>query len=641
MAQMGDGMKHIIIGTAGHVDHGKTLLTKALTGVDTDRLAEEKKRGITIENGFARLTLPNGQTASIVDVPGHERFVRNMLVGATGMDVVLLVVAADEGFMPQTREHLGILSLLGVKNGIIVVTKTDLVDEEWLEAIMEENRENVEGTFMETAPMLAVSALTGRGIEELKNQITSLVEGAEEKKSNKPFRLPVDRVFTVDGFGTVVTGTLVEGAVSIGDEVMIYPRQTKARVRGVQNHDRPEASASAGMRTALNLAGLGKGGVRRGDTVAKLNSMSLTTQIDVKLNMLRDAPFPLKHGSKLHFHHGTRELLCTVSLLGSGELEAGEEGFAQLRFSEALAAKNGDSFVVRFFSPTVTLGGGVILNTEAPHHKRMDEAAIKGLEARASGSSVKLLLQSLKELGAIKREELAKTCGLSEDDFSEALSLAIQNCEASELDGYIVRNSELEALWERTLQTLKEFHKQNPLVDGMNLGELRGRIFPKRDSAAADRVLMYFAETHGLIIKNGLTAVPGFSVFMTPDQNKMKTQLEKIYLDSGLQPPNTSDVEAGFKAKPELYRQVLARLKSEGVLISLNQQTIVHRAHYDKALETLINVSGTVGRFTLAEFRDELGISRKYALALLEYWDGAGITKKLGDTRIFIKKERG
>ncbi|MBQ3496830.1 MAG: selenocysteine-specific translation elongation factor, partial [Oscillospiraceae bacterium] len=339
-------MKHIVIGTAGHVDHGKTSLTRALTGVDTDRLREEQKRGITIEIGFAELTLPNGQTASIVDVPGHEKLVGNMLAGASGMDVVLMVVAADEGVMPQTREHLGILTLLGVRRGIVVMTKCDMVEQEWLEAMCEETRGKLKETFLAEAPMVCVSSRTGEGLDALKEEIVRLVDGAEERSKNRPFRLPVDRVFTIDGFGTVVTGTLAEGEIRAGDEVMVYPYGERARVRGVQSHDRGAESVFAGMRAALNLAGLGKRGVARGCTVAKAESMTLTSRADVQITMLKDAAFPLKSGTRAHFYHDTHELLCKVRLLDADVLEAGKGGFAQLLFDEPFAAKVGDHFVL-------------------------------------------------------------------------------------------------------------------------------------------------------------------------------------------------------------------------------------------------------------------------------------------------------
>lgn len=633
-------MKHIVIGTAGHVDHGKTCLTRALTGVDTDRLKEEQKRGITIEIGFAELTLPNGQTASIIDVPGHEKFIRNMLVGAAGMDVVLMVVAADEGFMPQTREHLGILSLLGVQNGIIVVTKADMVEEEWLEAVEEEARETVQGTFLENAPVIAVSSYTGQGIEALKQLIVTLVEGAEQRNQDRPFRIPVDRLFSVDGFGTVITGTLVEGALAVGDEVCIYPAEKKARVRGLQNHDKPAERVSAGMRVAVNLAGVDRAELKRGDTLAKPGSMTLTQQIDVELSALKDAPYPVKNDSQLHFHHGSRELVCKCVLLGRDTLEAGETCFAQLRFQEPVAAKNGDHFVVRFFSPTVTVGGGILLNVSPQRHKRNDPKTLEGLAARASGSSEKQVVQALRDAGSTltKREELAKAAGLTLGELEEPLAQLLEEGRAVDLGGRYLDHDVVEMLWEKAVALLSAYHKAQPLQPGMNRGEFRGKLLPKAPAASVDALVDYFAAHRGLRLEGPTIALPDFQVVWNTFYTKIREQLEEIYQKAGLSPENSDDIETSFGKNQAGCQQVAQRLLYDGELISLTPQLRVHRSHYDKALAALYGLFAQKPELVLGEFRDALGISRKYALALLEYWDGTGVTRKTGDVRILLKK---
>lgn len=628
-------MKHIVIGTAGHVDHGKTCLTRALTGVDTDRLKEEQKRGITIEIGFAQLTLPNGQTASIIDVPGHEKFIRNMLVGAAGMDVVLMVIAADEGFMPQTREHLGILSLLGVQNGIIVVTKADMVEPEWLEAIEEEAREDVQGTFLQDAPIIAVSSYTGQGIQELKQLVVDLVEGAEQRNQDRPFRLPVDRVFSVDGFGTVVTGTLVEGSLALGDEVCVYPGEKKARVRGLQNHDKSADRVSAGMRVAVNLSGVDKVDLKRGDTLAKPGSMLLSQQMDVQLSMLKDAPYPIKNDSRLHFHHGSRELVCKCVLLGRDTLEAGETGFAQLRFTEPVAAKNGDHFVVRFFSPTVTVGGGVLLNVAPQRHKRNDPSILEGLAARASGSSERQVVQALRDAGVsmLKRAELAKAAGLTEGELDEPLAQLLDEGRAVDLGGRYMDHDAVEGLWDKTVQLLSAYHKAQPLQPGMNRGEFRGKLLPKAPAASVDALVDYLAQHRGLRLEGPTIALPDFQVVWNSFYTDLRRQIDGIYGKAGLTTDNLDDILAGFGKKQDGARQVVQRLLYDGDLVALTPQILVCRAAYDRALQTLYGLFEGKPELTLGEARDALGVSRKYALALLEYWDSAGITRKTGDLR--------
>lgn len=633
-------MKHIVIGTAGHVDHGKTCLTRALTGVDTDRLKEEQKRGITIEIGFAQLTLPNGQTASIIDVPGHEKFIRNMLVGAAGMDVVLMVIAADEGFMPQTREHLGILSLLGVQNGIIVVTKADMVEPEWLEAIEEEAREDVQGTFLQDAPIIAVSSYTGQGIQELKQLVVDLVEGAEQRNQDRPFRLPVDRVFSVDGFGTVVTGTLVEGSLALGDEVCIYPGEKKARVRGLQNHDKSADRVSAGMRVAVNLSGVDKADLKRGDTLAKPGSMLLSQQMDVQLSMLKDAPYPIKNDSRLHFHHGSRELVCKCVLLGRDTLEAGETGFAQLRFTEPVAAKNGDHFVVRFFSPTVTVGGGVLLNVAPQRHKRNDPKILEGLAARASGSSERQVVQALRDAGVsmLKRAELAKAAGLTEGELDEPLAQLLDEGRAVDLGGRYMDHDAVEGLWDKTVQLLSAYHKAQPLQPGMNRGEFRGKLLPKAPAASVDALVDYLAQHRGLRLEGPTIALPDFQVVWNSFYTELRRQIDGIYGKAGLTTDNLDDILAGFGKKQDGARQVVQRLLYDGDLVALTPQILVCRAAYDHALQTLYGLFEGKPELTLGEARDALGVSRKYALALLEYWDSAGITRKTGDLRILGRR---
>ena len=390
-------MKHVIIGTAGHVDHGKTLLVKALTGIDTDRLTEEKKRGITIELGFAHLDFDDGTQAGIVDVPGHEKFIKNMLAGAGGIDLAMLVVAADEGFMPQTVEHLGILSLLGIRDGLVVITKCDMVDPEWVEMVKEDVKAQTEGTFLSGKPIYTVSACTGQGVAELKEKLGELVRAAGEKNLRIPFRLPIDRVFSVDGFGTVVTGTLIEGALAVGDMAEVLPTGFQARVRNLQVHGRDVESAYAGQRVAVNLAGTKKSDLARGDTIAKPGSVRRSLMLDVRLQNLKNSQRTILTGSQLHLYHGSSVRLCKVVLLDREALAPGESCCAQLRMTEELAAKCGDRFVVRFYSPLETIGGGVVLDDCPQRHKRGDGRVLESLAIRESGSGDQKLLQTVTE----------------------------------------------------------------------------------------------------------------------------------------------------------------------------------------------------------------------------------------------------
>ena len=375
-------MKHVIIGTAGHVDHGKTLLVKALTGIDTDRLTEEKKRGITIELGFAHLDFDDGSQAGIVDVPGHEKFIKNMLAGAGGIDLAMLVVAADEGFMPQTVEHLGILSLLGIRDGLVVLTKCDMVDPEWVEMVREDVKAQTAGTFLEGKPVHAVSARTGEGLPELKKNLRELVRQASEKNLRIPFRLPIDRVFSVEGFGTVVTGTLIEGALAVGDMAEVLPTGFQARVRNLQVHGKDVPAAYAGQRVAVNLAGTKKSDLARGDTIAKPGSVRKSLMLDVKLQNLKNSQRTILSGSQLHLYHGSSVRLCKVVLLDRDALQPGESCFAQLRMTEDLAAKCGDRFVVRFYSPLETIGGGIVLDDCPVRHRRGDQRTLDALAIR-------------------------------------------------------------------------------------------------------------------------------------------------------------------------------------------------------------------------------------------------------------------
>ena len=426
-------MKHVVIGTAGHVDHGKTALVRALTGVDTDRLAEEKRRGLTIELGFARLDFPDGSCAGVVDVPGHEKFIKTMLAGAGGIDLAMLVVAADEGFMPQTVEHLNILSLLGVRRGVVVLTKCDLADADWLAMARAELAARVKGTFLENAPVVETSAATGQGIEDLREMLHALVRQTREKSARVPFRLPIDRVFSVDGFGTVVTGTLIEGALHVGGEAELLPSGTRSRVRNLQVHGENTAIAVAGQRVAVNLAGIKKTDVARGDTLAEPDSVRVSRLLDVRLSCLRDSERTVENGSRVHFCHGTAARLAKVVLLDRDALAPGESAYAQLRFTEDVAAKCGDRFVIRFYSPLETIGGGIILDDAPARHKRNDAAVLSALAVRENGSGAERVLQALTAFDTAlpSAAQLAARLGMEETRLAPELDTLLARGDAA------------------------------------------------------------------------------------------------------------------------------------------------------------------------------------------------------------------
>lgn len=632
-------MKHLIIGTAGHVDHGKTCLTKALTGTDTDRLAEEQKRGITIEIGFAQLTLPNGQQASIVDVPGHEKFVKNMLIGATGVDVVLLVVAADEGFMPQTQEHLEILSLLNVKNGIIVLTKADMVDEEMLELVEEDTRDRVKGTFLENAPIVTVSAYTGQGLDELKAKIVELVENTEPRKSDRPFRLPVDRVFSMKGFGTVITGTLVDGKIETGQNVMVYPCRKLARVRELQNHDEAQAEVEAGMRVAVNISGVDKKDLVRGCTIAQPDSMQMSRQIAVFLQMTPDAPYEVRNSSRLHFHLGTQELVGKVRLLDADVLAPGESGYAMFTFQEDLVARNLDRFIIRFFSPMTTVGGGQVLDMDTRRLRRHDENVLARLQHLNSSPSERLLQMIADgKYTLITEDVLLRHSGLSRAEVESDLKILLDQNRVLKIDNGYISRQVMDELWAKIETILTKFHKENSLQEGLHLGELREKLFTEA-SKTSDAILQQFVKDGKLRLSGTCAALAGFKTAFSPAQKAMQEELEKYYLSCGFEAPLTADLLTKYSAKQKICQQVLTKMAQDGTLLPLTTQTYAHQVICEKAKNVLLDMFRENDTVALGDYRTRLGVSRKYAQMYLDYFDHLKISKMVGDHRILLKRE--
>ncbi len=634
-------MSYVIVGTAGHVDHGKTCLIRALTGKNTDRLKEEQQRGITIELGFADMTAPDGTDIGIIDVPGHEKFIKNMLAGIGGIDVVLLVVAADEGVMPQTVEHLDIMRLLNIKRGIIVITKADLVEPDWIEMIEGDIREACRGCFLENAPAIAVSSETGQGIEELKTMLFDMIKQVEPKNNNPSLlRIPMDRVFTISGFGTVITGTLMQGTIRTGQEVIIYPEGISARVRNVQVHNQMVDAAFAGQRTAVNLTGIKKEDINRGDVLAAPGSITPSRRLDVKLSMLSDSKRSISSGDTLHFYYGARETLCKITLLDKDILTAGEDCYAQIYFPDGdEALKQDDLFVVRFFSPVETIGGGKVLDADAPRHKRHDEKVIEALRVRESGDDTAVLEQALKDNSRsfMNYEALAKQLGTSPEDALSKLQHLEAQSKAFKLSDKVYISLDYVKLSEETaLKILREFHSKNPLTPGMAKEEFRSRFVSAMkiaDPRNADAVLQLIAGLGNIVIGENSARASEFEVKYTKAQRSVLDQIKRAYKEAGLEAPETDAVLASFKDKTEA-RQLLMGLLSAGELVRLSQTNLIDAEALNRAVELVRSLLERNGSFTIAEFRDAIGTSRKFALLILGWCDARRITKLVDDKRI-------
>ena len=627
-------MKNIIIGTAGHVDHGKTALIKALTGIETDRIKEEKKRGITIELGFAYLDLPDGEKAGIIDVPGHEKFVKNMLAGAGGIDLALLVVAADEGFMPQTREHLGILSLLNISEGIIVVTKKDMVDEDWLEIVCDEVRQEVQGTFLENAQIIPVSSYTGEGIEQLRQAIFTMIDQKTQIKNlDVPFRIPVDRIFSVEGFGTVITGTLIEGTMKVGDPVTVYPSRIESRIRNLQVHSQDVQEAYAGQRVAVNLAGLKKTDLNKGDVIAVPDSMHTTMMIDIHLTVLKDCDREIRNATRLHLYHGARDILCKIVLLDRDSVGAGESCYAQLRLEEEIAVKTGDRFVLRFYSPVETIGGGVILDSNPFKHKRNDAAVLESLKLKEGGSDREKISAALRDYSARFEtlDFLQIQTGIPKEQFEQQINKLIKDKVAFRVsDNVVIHTDYLNRLKDSAVKLLESYHKENPLREGMKKDEFRNKLIKYEDISVVDKITDSLVNRKVLKYVNNCVALADFEV----QQDNNQQEIENAFLQGGFSPESPDQIAARFP-KVKNFKQVLESLVNTGKLVRVEEKILLHADYCNKALTLAKEHVDQNGQITLAEMRDLMGASRKFAVAVLEYWDKRGITKKVGDARTF------
>jgi selenocysteine-specific elongation factor SelB len=634
-------MKHIIIGTAGHIDHGKTTLIKALTGRDTDTLKEEKERGISINLGFTYFDLPSGKRAGIVDVPGHEKFIKNMLAGVSGIDMVLLVIAADEGVMPQTREHLNILSLLDVKRGIVAVTKKDMVDGEWLEAVIDDIKEYLEGTFLQEAPIIPVSSTTKEGIDELVRCIDSLTEEIPEKEVNNSFRLPVDRAFTVAGFGTVVTGTLISGSVSEGDRVQVYPSGTEVKIRNIQVHEQPVKTAYAGQRVAVNLSNIKVEDIKRGDIAAERGCMEPSMMMDCRFNYLKDAEKSLENRTRLRVYHGTSELFGRVVLLDRETINPGDTCLAQIRLESPICAKKGDKYVVRTYSPMLTVGGGTIIDPNPPKRKRFDSRAIEELSTKEKGNPAEVVEQILIKNSNqfLSLPAIAKLSGTDEGNTLHLLSSLEQDYKVIPVKcgdaTYYIHKNFVDTMSSKIQDTLLKFHEKYPLKAGMAKEEIKSRLFESSIRQRAFDGFLSLLESKKVIrTNNKFISLYDFKVQMTKSQAEIRERLLNKYKDLGISTSKMDDVISSMGSDASGVRMVFNLMLEQGELIKVNDDMILYRQSYEDALNTLRDYLTKNDGITLAQYRDMLNTNRKCAVYLLEYFDQIKITKRIGENRI-------
>ncbi|SES74023.1 selenocysteine-specific translation elongation factor SelB [Natronincola peptidivorans] len=628
-------MKNIVIGTAGHIDHGKTTLIKALTGRETDRLKEEKKRGISIELGFTYFDLPSGKRAGIIDVPGHEKFIRHMLAGAGGMDIVMLVIAADEGVMPQTKEHLDILSLLKIEKGIIIITKANLVENDWIELVKEDIREKVKGTFLEKVEILAVDSIDGTGIEELIDLIDKLTDETDSRDINAPARMPIDRVFTITGFGTVVTGTLLEGKISVEDTLEILPQNVKVRIRNIQVHGKSVATAFAGQRVAINLANIKTEDIERGYVLAQLNSMETTMMIDARFKMLNELSRNLENRTRVRLYHGSTEIFARVVLLEKEELAPGESSFVQFRLEESIAVKKGDHIVVRFYSPLETIGGAIVIDSNPKKNKRFDDNLIKELAVKEKGAPEDILAKLIERYSQDFPDInfLAKSTAQQVGDIHTLL----QKLKEKEViivlnDTIVLHRNYYEGLKEKAIDLLHSYHQSNSLRLGMIKEEFKSRLLPKNSGKIGDAFLDVLVRDRNIKILGKYVALNDFEITFNKTQLEIKKIIENAYLKDPFITPKIEDVIANAAHKKQDVEQVIEALLGKE-LIRINSDIILHEKSYIKARNLIIEYINKNGSISLSEFRDLLCTSRKYAVALIEHFDNIRLTKRVEDKR--------
>jgi selenocysteine-specific elongation factor len=627
-------MKNIIVGTAGHIDHGKTALVKALTGIDTDRLEEEKRRGITIDLGFAHLQLTPSLRLGFVDVPGHERFVKNMLAGVGGIDLLLFAIAADESIKPQTREHFDICRLLGIPRGVIALTKSDLVDDDLVGLVRLEVEELVAGSFLEGAPIVPVSSVTGAGLDNLRSELARVAAAVPEKNAAGHFRLPIDRVFSVKGFGTVATGTLVSGSVAAEQTVEVYPAGRRLRVRGVQVHGSKADRAVAGQRTAVNLADIEPAELRRGDVLSEPGLFRAVKQVDCRLDLLAGAK-PLKHRAPVHFHSGTAEIEAEVRLLeGTAALKPGGRAYARLLLRDAALLLPGDRFIIRMFSPVVTIGGGVVLDLGARRYRKNDDvkARLDVLAGQDAAARIGLLVREA-AFGMAAAELVART-GMLEREIAREIATAAGRAAVvtiAQPQPWYVDRAWFQATRERLVKTVREFHQKHPLLPGIARQDLRGRELQDAPAFVLDALI---ADAKEIVAEGETVRARGHKLVLKEDEEQARAAIERAFDQTGLAVPSLAEVLAKSGVEAARARSLLQILLREKRLVRISDELVFHQSAIDGLRGMLAARKGT--RFGVASFKEWTGVSRKYAIPLLEFLDREKVTRREGDERVVL-----
>lgn len=632
-------MYHVIIGTAGHIDHGKTALVRALTSQDPDRLIEEKKRGITIDLGYSWLELPDGTKSGIVDVPGHERFISNMLAGAGSIDLALLAVAADEGVMPQTIEHIGILHLLGIRHGVIALTRCDLADDELKILAEEDVRTHTRGTFLENAPLVQTSSVTGEGIETLRQILFDVIRRTRASnltRAHRPFRLPIDRVFTMNGFGTVVTGTVTEGIIHTNDKIALYPGEKPLRVRTIEVHEQTEETAEAGQRAALNLPGIQRDELSRGSTLAEFGSLFASDKLDVTLHAIRGARFSIKNNLRVHVYLLTESALGRIILLDRDRLDAGYQALAQIRLETPLHARYGDHVIVRFYSPVETIGGGRVIDPLPARRKRYHPDNARTFSAMERDNPedrlLEVIVQNRDPFVELKLAYYRAGIGLG--DQARFLETLIDTGKIVKLnEETVISDKQLKSLGEKARMLLEQYYEDQPLEHGMRREELRTRLLPKDDIRLSDQVIAKLLERKTLVEQDGSITLPGRHIELNQDDIRALKAIEMFFIKNAYTPPST-DTWLDENVNPRETWQRVSYLLRQGTLVLLTSQIIMHRNMVNQALELALRSIERDGSLTLANFRTQLGTTRRYAVALLEYFDKIKATQMKGDVRV-------
>ncbi|MGZ6291311.1 MAG: selenocysteine-specific translation elongation factor [Syntrophales bacterium] len=636
-------MKHFIIGTAGHVDHGKTALIKAITGIDTDRLKEEKERGISIELGFASLNLPDGRTFGIVDVPGHERFIRNMVSGASGIDMVIMVIAADEGVMPQTREHLHICSLLGIKKGLVALTKADMVADEWLDLVKDDVHEFLKGTFLEASPVVPVSSITGAGIEELLDALGRVAADIQGESDAGIFRLPVDRAFTMKGFGTVVTGTLISGDIELGEDVEILPPGVTAKVRGIQIHNQSVTVAEAGQRTAINLQGVEKDTIARGDVLARPRTLKPSMRLDICMEYLSNNSRKLKNRNLVRFHVGTNEVIGRIILLDREDVEPGAKASAQVVLESPIVAMARDRFVIRSYSPVTTIGGGMIVDPLPKKHKGKSDRVNHEIDLLHDGSDTERAGIIIERSGieGIGISELEMRTGIHQSilkDILGTLSSKKQVVVVDAEESRIVSASIYQNLQDRILLEMRAYHERYPLKEGISKEELRstaGQFARQRLFNMAVRELEKRGE---IVVERENLRLSAHRVDLKGELEDLRNKIGETYMDAGITPPTIKELMEKFAGQRSLAESVISVMLKEGSLIKINEDLYFHKEVLTRLREDYKALLVRDGKATPASMKELTGLSRKFIIPLMEYFDITKLTIRAGDHRILREK---